>query len=206
LAHRLRFLETFSQVHISIEALEKLNYKFSATGQLIRDYSLVVAKRVAELGDDADQTLQRGRVITACMAARGILESVGTYVDFVDKIVKFRESADKEKLRATVKKHFFASREFLEQLEGKPPHVADGIRFLDKHGPGTTKIYDILCEAVHPNWSGTGALPLLEDESSPVFLRLVFACYGTEVAVHALLSSINRVLAGQLQPGSMRGW
>jgi hypothetical protein len=120
--------------------------------------------------------------------------------------VKFREHEEKEKLRITVKRHFFASREFLEKIEGKSPHVADGIRFLDKHDPGMIKIYDILCEAVHPNWSGTAALPLLEDESSPVFLRLVLACYGTEVAVHSLLSSIKLVLAGQLQPGRMRGW
>jgi hypothetical protein len=38
LPHRLRFLEIISEIHESIEALNKLNYRLSATGQLIRDY------------------------------------------------------------------------------------------------------------------------------------------------------------------------
>jgi hypothetical protein len=206
LPERYRFLETIEQIPSTTELLLATKYQKSATWPVIRDYAVAVAKRLNELGEDADTSLQRGRVITACMAARGIMETSGTFVDFVEKVTKLRESNDKDKLRLTVKRHFFASKEFQQHLEGKSPHVADGLRCLDKQHPGVIRIYDVLCEAVHPNWSGTAALSSLGDETSPVYLRLAFAVYASEVAAKLCVIAAKDVILGPLQPDKLKGW
>jgi hypothetical protein len=206
LPERYRFLETIEQIPSMIELLQATKYQVSATWPVIRDYAIAVGKRLSELGQDADASLQRGRVITACMAARGMLETSGTFVDFVEKVIKLRDSLDKDKLRLTVKRHFFASREFQQHLGGKSPHVADGLRCLDKQSTGTLKIYDILCEAVHPNWSGTAGLSLLGDETSPVYQRLAFATYASDGAAKLFVAAAREVISGPLQPDKMKGW
>jgi len=62
------------------------------------------------------------------MTARGILETAGLFVDLIGKLIEMRKKEDKDRFRMTVKKHFFASREFEDRLTAKSPHVADGVR------------------------------------------------------------------------------
>ena len=160
----LEFEEAISALPELRQRLEALRYRSSASGPYVRDYSIAVLRysiavlrRVSELGEDTRRSVDQGRMITACMTARGILETAGLFADFIGKLTEMRKMDDKDRFRKTVKKHFFASREFEDHLTAKSPHVADGVRALDKHVVGSSKIYDILCEAVHPNWAGQPA-------------------------------------------------
>jgi hypothetical protein len=133
LAASLEFEEATSALPDLHRCLEALRYRSSASGPYIRDYTIAVLKRISELGEDTRRSVNDGRIITACMTARGILETAGLFVDFIGKLIELRKRDEKDRFRNIVKKHFFASREFEDQLTMKAPHVADGIRALDKH-------------------------------------------------------------------------
>jgi len=186
--------------------LEALRYRSSASGPYVRGYAIGVLKRISELGEDTRRSVNEGRMITASMTARGILETAGLFVDLIGKLVELRKRDDKDRFRNMVKKHFFASREFEDQLTVKAPHVADGIRELDKHVIGSSKIYDILCEAVHPNWVGTIGFSLPEFDSSPVHIRSTLAALSTARAIKTYTSITTMVFSGELQPDRMIGW
>lgn len=48
----------------------------------------------------------------------------------------------------------------------------DAIRSSEKLIKNTSMIYGILCEAVHPNWTGRVVLKINQIENDPVTLRL----------------------------------
>jgi hypothetical protein len=202
----LEFEEAISALPELYQRLEALRYRSSASGPYVRNYAIAVLRRVSELGEDTRRSVDQGRMITACMTARGILETAGLFVDFIGKLIEMRKKDDKERFRATVKKHFFASREFEDQLTAKSPHVADGVKALDKHVVGSSKIYDILCEAVHPNWAGTAGLNLPETNSGPVQVRSAMAALSTACAVKTYCDIATMAFAGELQPARMIGW
>jgi len=203
----LEFEEAISTLPELHQRLEALAYRSSASGPYVRDYAIAVLRRIAELGEDTKRSVDQGRIITACMTARGVLETAGLFVDFIGKLIELRKKEDdKDRFRKTVKKHFFASREFEDQLTAKSPHVADGVRALDKHVEGSSKIYDILCEAVHPNWAGTTGLNLPEFDIGPVHIRSAMAALSTARAVKTYCDVATKAFAGELQPARMIGW
>ncbi|MDP3408007.1 hypothetical protein [Bosea sp. (in: a-proteobacteria)] len=186
--------------------LNKLFYKHSASGITIREYSISIVNRLLELSEDCIESLERGRMITASMTARGLLETAGTFIDFIDKMIRARNANDKEKFRNTLRKHFFASREFETELGIKSPHVADGIRFLDKHMPEASDIYNVLCEAVHPNWAGTGGLIMHNSRDSPIFMRSYFAICRSYDSLAATDKVSRSSFIGPLRPDMLLGW
>jgi hypothetical protein len=90
-------------------------------------------------------------------------------------------------------------------LTAKSPHVADGVRALDKHVVGSSKIYNILCEAVHPNWAGTTGLNLPEFDTGPVHIRSAMAALSTARAVKTYCDIATTAFASELQPAMMIG-
>ena len=86
------------------------------------------------------------------MTARGILETMGNYVYLAEKLSRAIQNEDREAFRDLVRRYFFSSREFNPDV--RQPHIADGVRALEKLHPGASALYDVLCEVVHPNWAG----------------------------------------------------
>jgi hypothetical protein len=76
---------------------------------------------------------------------------LGLLVLFEAKMAKAEARTAGEKLEI-VKQFVFATRKFGEQK--KAIHVLDCVRALKPHYAEIELLYDILCEAVHPNWLG----------------------------------------------------
>ncbi len=92
-----------------------------------------------------------GLPVTATLAARGVIETAGLLVLFESRISKLSEDAISERLD-TIKKFVFSTKKFGE--EKKSVHALDCVRALEAHYADVALLYDILCEAVHPNWLG----------------------------------------------------
>lgn len=82
----------------------------------------------------------------------------------------------------------------------------DGIRHLDGHISGSSTLYEILCEAVHPNWAGTGAVKLLKDERNPSYIRLVLSIYLTRLALDESSQALSNAFSGDLSSDRLIWW
>jgi hypothetical protein len=80
---------------------------------------------------------------------RGVIETAGLLALFEDKIGKAAAGSSIQRVNVA-RKFVFSSRKFGE--DGKAVHTLDCVRALDKYDESTEELYDILCEAVHPNW------------------------------------------------------
>jgi hypothetical protein len=92
-----------------------------------------------------------GFPVTATLMARGVIETAGLLVLFESKMKKATGSGTKERLEA-IKKFVFSTKKFGN--EKRSVHALDCVRALTPYHPDVELLYDILCEAVHPNWLG----------------------------------------------------
>ena len=164
-------------LHILSELEELGKRKGSVRGVegLIYDYLVGSLYRITNLTRDTLELLEGYRPLSASMTARGVFETVGILSEFIRQINAAMSSEDIASVVKVIRNYNFASKEFEEDVSIKTPHVLDGIRKLDKKVKGVVRCYDILCEVVHPNWSGRNIRD--DDYTSVNGLRLFAAIF-----------------------------
>ena len=119
-------------------------------GQFV-DRNLV---RVASLLDDTSILMASGRILGATTTARASLETMAIVVEFFRKFKAAVKRSDGTDIKNLLGSFIFASLEFGDLSQKKTPNIMDALRSAEKRQSGILNVYGILCEAVHPNWSG----------------------------------------------------
>lgn len=149
--------------------------------------------RVSALLDDTAVLLSDGRILGAAATSRAALETMAVVVEFFRKLQAAVKRADGGGIKSILSSFIFASFEFSEVSLQKTPNIMDAIRNAEKRQAGILPVYSILCEAVHPNWSGRIGHVLGEDidwENATV-QRLILSM--------AISASFSRVIDGDLR-------
>jgi hypothetical protein len=110
--------------------------------------------RAAQLTSDTDLLLGEDRLLGAAASSRSALETSATLSLFFNRFKLAVSSGQKEDLRRIIATFVLSSHEFSEEFAIKAPNVMDAVRFIDKERRGVFSAYCVLCEFVHPNWSG----------------------------------------------------
>ena len=120
-------------------------------------------ERLYVLMNLATENCSSGFPIAASLMARGVLETAGLLTLFERKMEKVPKNAIQERLD-TVKKFVFATKKFGN--EKRTIHALDCVRALNPYQSDVELLYDILCEAVHPNWLGVSQFREFQPESN----------------------------------------
>jgi hypothetical protein len=115
------------------------------------DRSLV---RISVLLDDTSALVVEDRLLGAAATARASLETMAVIVEFFRRFKSAVKIGNGDEVRRVLGAFIFASVEFSDVSGQKTPNVMDAIRNADKQQAGALRVYGILCEVVHPNWSG----------------------------------------------------
>jgi len=99
----------------------------------------------------ASDNCAAGFPVTATLMARGVVETAGLLLLFETKMKKIAAAGAKEKLEA-IRKFVFSTKRFGN--EKRTVHALDCVRALTSIYRDVELLYEILCEAVHPNWLG----------------------------------------------------
>lgn len=119
--------------------------------------------RSQELGADAIQAFFDGRLATAIILTRAVIENVSLHWRLADLIERRREITPDE-LSDTLTRMLVGwknDKEFPEAL-----NVLTMIGHLDRYIPGVRDSYDQLSEVAHPNYGGVHGLYAENDEAN----------------------------------------
>ncbi|MFN7110822.1 MAG: hypothetical protein ACK4M2_04230 [Brevundimonas sp.] len=119
--------------------------------------------RSQELGADAIQAFAEGRLATAIILTRAVIENVALHWRLGDLIERRGETTPNE-LSDTLTRMLVGwknDKEFPEAL-----NALTMIGHLDKHIPGVRASYDQLSEVAHPNYGGVHGLYAENDEAN----------------------------------------
>ncbi|MFA4900822.1 MAG: hypothetical protein WC563_14980 [Brevundimonas sp.] len=119
--------------------------------------------RSQELGADAIRAFKEGRLATAIILTRAVIENVALHWRLGEVITKRAERSPKE-LSETLTRMIVGwknDEEFPVAF-----NVLGMIDHLDKHLPGVRNSYDQLSEIAHPNYGGVHGLYAENDESN----------------------------------------
>ena len=108
-------------------------------------------ERLYTLIRSASDNCANGFPVTATLVAGGVIETAGLLILFETRMKKTAEATAKEKLE-TVRRFVFSTKKFGN--EKRSVHAMDCVRALIVFHRDVELLYDILCEAVHPNWLG----------------------------------------------------
>jgi hypothetical protein len=117
--------------------------------------------RSQELGADAIQAFKDGRLATAILLTRAVIETVALHWRPADLIAR-REEISSEELSQTLTNMLVGWKNDPEFP--KAPNVLTLIGHLDKLVPGVRNSYDQLSEIAHPNFGGVHGLYAENDE------------------------------------------
>lgn len=110
--------------------------------------------RISSLLDDTSMLVGNGRLLGAAASARASLETMAVLVDFFRKFKSAVKKVNGDEIKKVLGSYIFASFEFSGFSLQKTPNVMDAVRNSEKMQSGMMAVYEVLCEAVHPNWSG----------------------------------------------------
>jgi hypothetical protein len=146
--------------------------------------------RAAQLTSDTELLLSEDRLLGAAASSRSALETSAMLSLFFGKFKVAVSSGRKVELRRLISAFVLSSHEFSEDFAIKAPNVMDAVRFVDKEQKGIFSAYCVLCEFVHPNWSGRSfsLLPNRNDRAELNSRRLVVAA---TIAATATVSVIE---------------
>lgn len=149
--------------------------------------------RITALLDDTTLLLSGGRLLGAAATARAGLETVAIVVEFFRRLKASIQRSNGDDIRGILSSFIFASFEFSDVSQQKTPNIMDAIRSAEKRQTGLLRVYSILCETVHPNWSGRihYAESGIVDWSDATVQRLMVAI--------AISASFGSVLEGELR-------
>jgi hypothetical protein len=163
--------------------------------RIVRSFICESLERFIQLLKDSASLVEDDRVIAASMCARGCVESGGILLEFLRKFEAAVRNGDIASVIRACRNFVFASKEFGEAHDISTPHVHNGVRTLDKHLLGAEKVYNTLCETVHPNWSGRVAGQRIGGELSNTVLTRNYVSIFFLSEVSALLRERIRLNA-----------
>jgi hypothetical protein len=119
--------------------------------------------RTQELGADAIRSYEDGRLATATLLTRALIETVALHWRLCDQISRWRKMEPKELNNRL--------NNMLLGWKGDPdfpdaPNVLTMIDHLERQVPGVRNGYDQLSEIVHPNYGGVHGLYAENDENN----------------------------------------
>lgn len=109
--------------------------------------------RIIVLIEDTEALISQDRVLGASATARAALETFAVLHEFIRRFQAAIQRRDGTGVQKTMEAFIFATVEFDSVTEAKTPNIMDALRNADKNTKGVLKAYEVLCEAVHPNWS-----------------------------------------------------
>jgi hypothetical protein len=151
------------KVKLSIEEKNELLrikvQEFSSAAMLLRhkaeriemNFRARCLERLYVLAKIATDNCITGYPVAACLLARGVVETAGLLVLFESRMKKASGRPAKERMDV-VRKFVFSTKKFGN--EQKSVHALDCVRALEPYQSDVELLYDLLCEAVHPNWLG----------------------------------------------------
>ncbi|WP_152614053.1 MULTISPECIES: hypothetical protein [unclassified Leisingera] len=149
--------------------------------------------RVSALLDDTAVLVGDGRLLGAAASARAGLETMAVLADFFRKFKSAVKRVDGDEIKRVLSSYIFASLEFSGLSQQKTPNVMDAVRNSEKMQNGMMAVYGVLCEAVHPNWSGR------IQESNDVEVNWYSATAQRLVVAISISASFSTVLIGDLE-------
>ena len=111
--------------------------------------------RTEELARTACDALERDDFTAAAILTRAVTENAALTWKLME-VLDARSSYTTEKLNDILMSLLAGSKKWPEA--GKPVHVNDCLRRVDKKIPGVLSSYDSLSEIAHPNWWGVAGL------------------------------------------------
>jgi hypothetical protein len=145
---------TIEERHQNIVRIIRACSPLKATGGidgLERNFKLKCLQRIYVLSELSIQHSKAGRPVVASLIARGILETGGLLELFSQRMARIRSAPAVQQLEL-LKLFLFATKKFGEKK--KSIHAMDCVRSLGDYYSDIEGLYDVLCEAVHPNWLG----------------------------------------------------
>jgi hypothetical protein len=112
----------------------------------------VLIHRVAELALVAVDLFECKKFVPAFIITRSIVETVAMTYWLSQKVGEHLENREDSKLDEFLMKAMMGSRE--QNWHHEAHNVLTAVNKLDKNYSGFRKMYDKLCEFLHPNWAG----------------------------------------------------
>lgn len=166
------FIREFDKSQIDFSQRNNSFYMMNPILKELNNYICSSCERIFSLYEDTIFLLKNNRILSASITARSLFEGICVLMEFLRKIRASIQKGIYKNFKNTLVKFTFASREFESGEFGSLPNVMDAIRSSEKLIKNTSMIYGILCEAVHPNWTGRVVLKINQIENDPVTLRL----------------------------------
>ena len=148
---------TSGLVEACVASLRALSDDFGKVGrrssdvvhQYAVDFVHACISRMSLLGRVTLALLDKGDWLVAAMTARGFIETIALLNLF---LIKYKPNADRSDRKDVIVRFAFSTRSFADVKRGI--HINDALRELEKNSSDVMVGYEILCEAVHPNWLG----------------------------------------------------
>ena len=145
------------QAEACVASLRALSDDFGKVGrrssdvvhQYAVDFVHACISRMSLLGRVTLALLDKGDWLVAAMTARGFIETIALLNLF---LIKYKPNADRSDRKDVIVRFAFSTRSFADVKRGI--HINDALRELEKNSSDVMVGYEILCEAVHPNWLG----------------------------------------------------
>lgn len=151
----------------------------------IDNYIVSSLERIFVLYEDTVLLIGKYRILSASITARSLFEAICMLIEFYRKIQASVQRRDLETFRSTITNFSFASQEFGNEVSVSLPNVMNAVRSSDKKFKNSLIIYGVLCEAVHPNWTGRATVDnVTQIQNDPVTLRLY-------ISIMAISSHLN---------------
>jgi hypothetical protein len=135
--------------------VEKVSFAVMRVRQNEKRTELIFKARCLErlyvLGKIATDNCITGYPVAASLLARGAVETAGLLVLFESRMKKASNCTARERMDI-VRRFVFSTKKF--GSDQKAVHALDCVRALKPFQADVELLYDLLCEAVHPNWLG----------------------------------------------------
>jgi hypothetical protein len=112
--------------------------------------------RIVSIGTGMTAEWNKKRFLNCIILGRSLLETVGSWFRVLDETHELLETQDIRKIHLVLMVAMFGNRDAVEGDRTLPfaVNALSGIDRLDRAYPGARKVYDGICEYVHPNADG----------------------------------------------------
>ena len=121
---------------------------FSGNGGVLTPFINALRNRITLCGSGALSAAADRQWLTSSLFARANMEACALFISFSEDVNPTKPDSSTLK---RAEKYLFSTRTF---AAGQGVHINDCLRIMFKKDDGLQATYDVLCEAVHPNWLG----------------------------------------------------
>ncbi|MGR9181879.1 hypothetical protein ACU8L2_03330 [Rhizobium leguminosarum] len=158
---------------------------FTGDGKVLTSFINSLRNRISICGNGAIAAAANRQWLQSSLFARANMEACALFVAFSEDMDPRRPDTSTLK---RAEKYLFSTKTF---GAGQGIHINDCLRIIYKNDESLRATYDVLCEAVHPNWLGVLKLDIAADESVEAHIHDVIA-QSINVCGRLVLESVKR--------------